>query len=148
MMRRSLSVPFIGILAVFFMVACFGFFSTEAQAKTKKPAQQAVDATSKACIDCHAKEHVAPKVSEQWAMSKHAKNGVGCMECHAADAKDADAYQHANGGPLVASKPTPKDCAQCHENEVKEYTQSKHAFPFWLYAPQDRSVFEPIIGTK
>lgn len=106
-----------------------------------------LDAQSQKCVDCHEKERIAPQVHDQYAESKHAQDGVGCLDCHSAKKTDFDAFTK-NGHPLVASHPTPKDCAQCHEKEVKEYTQSKHAYPFWLYASADRAVFEPIVGTK
>ncbi len=106
-----------------------------------------LDADSKKCVDCHEKERIAPKVHDQYAESEHAKNGVGCMDCHSAEKSDFDAFSK-DGHPIVASHPTPKDCASCHEKEVEEHTKSKHAYPFWLYAAADRAVFEPIVGTK
>jgi hypothetical protein len=106
-----------------------------------------IDAASQKCIDCHEKDAIAPKVHDQWADSEHAVNGVGCMDCHSAEEGDFDAFTK-NGHPIIASHPTPKDCATCHEKEVEEHTKSKHAYPFWLYAAADRAVFEPIVGTK
>ena len=106
-----------------------------------------IDPETQSCIDCHEAEHVGPKMIDQWASSAHAENGIGCMNCHAAEESDFDAYQH-EGGPLVALHPTPKDCATCHEKEVIEHKESKHAYLFWLYAPADRAIFEPIVGTK
>lgn len=106
-----------------------------------------LDAQSQKCVDCHEKENIAPKVHDSYAESKHAKNGIGCLDCHTADKGDFDAFTKGNH-PLVASHPTPKDCAQCHAQEVEEATKSKHAYPFWLYAAADRAVFEPIVGTK
>ena len=106
-----------------------------------------VPETSVGCVECHLKKNVAPKVIDQWAKSKHAKLGVGCAVCHRASPSDGDAFQ-CPGGPIVASHPTPKDCAICHPKEVKENTESKHVYPFWLYANADRAVFEPTIATK
>lgn len=105
-----------------------------------------VDADSAKCISCHQDMNVATKVHDQWAESAHAKNGVGCLDCHEAEQGDFDAINHY--GQFVGTHPTPKDCAKCHEEEVEQNTLSKHAYPFWLYAPADRAVFEPIIGTK
>jgi len=106
-----------------------------------------VPKSSEGCVKCHLEKGVAPKVIEQWAQSKHAKMGVGCAICHRASEGDGDAFQ-CPGGPLVGSHPTPKDCAMCHPKEVQEFTESKHAYPFWLYANADRAIWEPIIATK
>lgn len=129
---------------LFFIVVVVSFFSVTATAMTVKGVQ--VDADTAKCISCHEETHTAPKVSEQWADSAHARNGVGCLSCHSAEKDDFDALDHY--GQYVAKHPTPKDCALCHEKEVEEFTKSKHAYPFWLYASADRSVFEPIVGTK
>jgi hypothetical protein len=145
-MKKSWSITLLGMLAVILVYACANVNAKQAADASMTAVQ--IDAESQTCIDCHEKEHIAPKIHDQWSMSKHAENGIGCTACHAAEADDFDAYQHANGGPLVASHPTPKDCAQCHEKEVEEHTKSKHAYPFWLYAAADRAVFEPIVGTK
>ncbi|WP_298037583.1 multiheme c-type cytochrome [uncultured Desulfuromonas sp.] len=105
-----------------------------------------VDKDSKKCIACHEAAGMAPKMIEQWEKSKHAENGVGCLSCHGAEEGDFDAFAH--NGYTVGLYPTPKDCSACHAEEVTEHTKSKHAYPFWLYAPADRAIFEPIVGTK
>jgi hypothetical protein len=107
-----------------------------------------IDADSAKCITCHEDMGIAPKVHDQWAESAHAKNGVGCLSCHAAEEGDFDAFKCPNSDVVIGTQPTPKDCAQCHEKEVMEAQESKHSYPFWLYAPADRAVFEPIVGTK
>lgn len=142
MRKYSLSLPKVTlflIAMVMMLVASTGY------AVTYKDIT--LDAESQKCVDCHEKERIAPKVHDQYAESAHAQNGIGCLDCHSAEASDFDAYTK-KGHPVVASHPTPKDCATCHEQEVEEHTKSKHAYPFWLYAAADRAVFEPIVGTK
>jgi hypothetical protein len=107
-----------------------------------------VSDTSKPCLECHQRKGVAPKMIEQWKQSEHARKGIDCMQCHAAERQDFDAFTCPESTILVAQTPTPKDCAKCHKKEVTEFTESKHAFPFWLYANADRAVFEPIVGTR
>jgi len=75
------------------------------------------------CQACHQKG--SPGLYNQWASSKHAENGVGCIECHGAEEADADAFKH--GGALIATLVTPKDCGQCHEQESEETGGSYHA---------------------
>lgn len=106
------------------------------------------DATSKQCIDCHERKAVAPGVIEQWKLSKHMEQGIGCVECHKAQEGDWDAFTCPESNLLVARHPTPKDCQECHEDEVKEFAESKHAHQYWIYANADRAVFEPAVATK
>ena len=107
-----------------------------------------VDDDSAKCINCHQDRLVAPKIADQWAMSKHAKKGVGCLACHEAEKGDFDAVKCPNSDTYVASHPTPKDCSSCHPQQVEELTKSKHSYPFFVYANADRAIFEPTIATK
>lgn len=124
------------------LATTFGF----ANALTLQGVQ--LDAETVGCISCHEDTGTAPKIHDQWAESAHAKNGIGCMSCHTAEESDVDAFKCPNSDVIIGKKPTPKDCAQCHEQQVQEALESKHSYPFWLYAAADRAVFEPIIGTK
>jgi hypothetical protein len=78
---------------------------------------------SEKCLACHQKG--SPGLYNQWAASKHAANGVGCIECHQAEEADPDAFKHI--GVLIATLVTPKDCGQCHEQESEEIGSSYHA---------------------
>lgn len=82
-----------------------------------------VPADSKACVVCHTKQ--SPSLVGQWEDSKHAKNEVGCYDCHAAEEGEVDAFKH--NGKVIATIVSPKDCAQCHEKEEQENTASHHS---------------------
>ena len=58
------------------------------------PLNRAADlsAESRPCVACH--ESKTPGIVAQWRASKHAVQGVGCFECHNADAKDPGAFPH------------------------------------------------------
>ena len=77
----------------------------------------------KKCEACHAKNN--PALYLQWKASKHAKNDIGCLDCHGAKASDKDAFRHH--GATIATLVTPKDCGACHENEYKQVDRSYHA---------------------
>ncbi len=105
------------------------------------------------CIDCHKRKGVAPKTIEQWEMSLHAVKGVGCVECHIdpnipSEQASFDAFKCPESEVWIGRHPTPKDCARCHKKEVEEFTKSKHAYAFYLFANADRAVFEPPIATR
>jgi formate-dependent nitrite reductase cytochrome c552 subunit len=93
-------------------------------AKGTKPAPPAYSKETKACLGCHEKS-ATPVATQQWASSTHAKQGVGCFECHGAEKSDKDAYEHS--GFTIAVVVSPKDCGQCHEGETTEFLASHHA---------------------
>ena len=107
-----------------------------------------ITAETKKCVSCHEKKHIAPGVFDQWKLSKHAEQGIGCMECHEAQEGDWDAFLCPESDVLVARHPTPKDCAECHEQQVEEFANSKHAHQFWVMKNADRAVFEMPIATR
>jgi hypothetical protein len=75
------------------------------------------------CVSCHQKASAG--LTKQWEDSVHAKVGVNCMDCHQADAKDADAITHE--GYVIATVVSPKDCGRCHTTELAEHQGSVHA---------------------
>jgi hypothetical protein len=97
------------ILAMFAIAVCA--FATE------------VPKESAACVKCH--RITTSSLVSQWEESKHAANGVACLDCHAADPKDVDAFRH--NGATIATIVTPNDCSPCHSTEVDENTKSHHS---------------------
>lgn len=97
---------------------------------------------SAACVACHAQK--TPGVAAQWQASKHARAGIGCLECHAAEAGEPDAFQHE--GQLIATVVTPKDCADCHEGEAAESQASHHAKAAQFIGSLDNVMGEVIEG--
>ncbi|MBW2476163.1 MAG: hydroxylamine oxidoreductase [Deltaproteobacteria bacterium] len=75
------------------------------------------------CTSCHEKSN--PALYLQWKNSAHGKNDIGCLDCHEADAKDVDAFEH--NGATVATLVTPKDCAKCHAEIEEQVSNSYHA---------------------
>ncbi len=97
---------------------------------------------SAACIACHKKE--SPVIYEQWGSSKHYRANVGCFECHTANEKDADAFEHY--GQFIATIASPRDCARCHEKEVKEFNDSHHAKGGRILGSLDNTLAEVVEG--
>jgi uncharacterized membrane protein len=69
------------------------------------------------CLTCHKEK--SPGLYKQWYASEHARHGVTCMDCHQADGKDADAYEHEGG--TIATLVTPKDCGRCRWYLLEDY---------------------------
>jgi hydroxylamine dehydrogenase len=129
-----------------------GLPSLLARAAAPNPAQDqqamaallaATSTESRVCIGCH-KNSATPVVFQQWATSRHAKNGVGCYECHQADKADKDAFQH--NGMTISVLVTPKDCGQCHDQETKEFEASHHAEAGEILGSLDNFLGEVIEG--
>ncbi|WKZ69732.1 MAG: multiheme c-type cytochrome [Melioribacteraceae bacterium] len=107
-----------------------------------------ISGVNKRCVDCHTSKGVAVKAIEHWKQSVHAEQNISCIDCHTAQEGEFDAFYCPESDLLVAKHPTPKDCAECHETEVAEFTNSKHAHQFWLISNGDRAVFEFPMATK
>lgn len=77
------------------------------------------------CISCHEEKEIAPAIVGQWAQSAHARNSVGCYECHHAEENDADALEHYDA--TISIIVSPQDCSLCHPEEVAQFSASHHA---------------------
>jgi len=95
--------------------------------------QETGQSESKSCINCHLSK--SPGLIKQWQMSRHAAADVMCIDCHAAEKMDADAFEHH--GVFIATLVTPKDCGKCHADEFKEVDQSHHATAGLILESQD-----------
>ncbi|HEY5514026.1 MAG TPA: cytochrome C [Geomonas sp.] len=78
------------------------------------------------CAQCHgsAREKLTGRlIYEDYKDSVHARNSVGCQDCHGGGA------QHNGVGPIPFPKPGAEQCRVCHDKEllVTKYTGSKHA---------------------
>ena len=76
-------------------------------------------AATDACIDCHSK--ISPDQVKDWRISKHADNDVSCIECHGDKHKDGKDYKQA-------VLPDEKFCAECHQDQVDQFSKGKHNF--------------------
>jgi len=115
---------FIGALSLILFIALtiVGYVEVKASKYEVRPY---ISANNKKCIDCHIKKGIGEGQVNDWKQSRHAEKGIGCIECHKADAKDPDAYKHE--GFTIATIVSPKDCGKCHEDAAKEFQESHHA---------------------
>ncbi len=118
------------------VVMCLAAVSAEAEV--------AVPESSRGCVSCHVKEKVAATGIEEWRHSTHAKEGVGCFDCHEADPGDADGFVHY--GKRVATIVTPNDCAKCHEKESRQFQASHHANAGKILGSLDNFLGEVVEG--
>jgi len=114
----------VAVLSFFLLAALLLVAYRESQRKLVEQRRVAiVTADSRACVDCHKND--SPALVKEWEYSRHAKVGIGCVECHSANRNDIDAWKHE--GVYISALVTPLDCAECHEKEYKEFANSPHA---------------------
>ena len=103
---------------------------------------KAASAGGDTCAECHMKQ--SPALVMEWQRSRHAANGVGCLDCHGANKEDVDAWPHE--GATISTLVTPKDCAQCHDAEVTQFERSHHAQAGEILASLDNVLAEKAAG--
>ena len=136
-MIAILSIAFLGAV----LIAVWK--ETQRQMPNYKPAPVLSEST-KHCVSCHSEKGEGKVIYEQWADSKHAQVGVGCIECHGAEEGDIDGYEHH--GDFIATIVTPKDCGKCHEKEVTQFTNSHHADAGAILGSLDNVLAEVVEG--
>jgi len=137
----------LGWCAIAVLAVGTGFAGAQTKpAKTKKPAAGPaaveVPAASRACVTCHAQK--TPGIVAQWRGSGHAKQGVGCLECHGASASDPGAFSHE--GATIITVVTPNQCAACHGDIVAENQRSHHAAAASFIGSLDNVLGEVVEG--
>ena len=107
-----------------------------------------VSPETQSCLDCH--QHVSPGLVESWGKSLHASTTiaqslesgkliitalprnkqdfvVGCAECHTVNTENRnDVFEHEEH--KVHLIVTPKDCAVCHMEEARQFSEGKMAW--------------------
>lgn len=109
-----------------------------------RPEPVSIPHSSRSCVECH--RAVQPGVIDHWVNSTHAEKGVGCIECHKADRRDADAFEHY--GATIATIVTPRDCGACHQHEHQEFAASHHAKGGNILASLDNFLAETVEGSR
>ncbi|GAV21846.1 multiheme c-type cytochrome [Carboxydothermus pertinax] len=130
--RRMVAIVGLGtIVGVIMLLLSYRYVIGPKGVKASLPTLSAVTVVqgkNKSCLDCHEKK--TPGIVHQFFDSKHAGRGVQCLDCHkpveGQEKLTKEHYQVA-----IVAKPTPNNCAQCHEKEVKEFTASNHAARSW-----------------
>ena len=140
-MQKSFVHVLGGFIAMTVMSALL--YSCPAPSADPSPkAKPVVTGVNQGCVGCHTQN--SPALVMQWEDSAHARAGVGCYECHAAEEGDIDGWMH--NGQFVSALVTPKDCAKCHEREHDEFAASHHAKAGEILASLDNVLAEKVAG--
>lgn len=139
--RRMLTVLGIGtILIVALLFLAYHFVIGPKGLSTSLPTLSAATlGENKACVECHQKDN--PGIIQQYHDSKHSGRGVQCLDCHKPVTGQVTMAEDHYKVSIVAA-PTPKNCEQCHKDEVKEFEDSNHAAKSW-YSVEGAKNFTP-----
>ena len=80
------------------------------------------------CVICH--RVMTPGIVQQFSYSTMAAAGNTCRDCHEVEPTHPGAEAHQ--GTFRLSQPTPLMCQSCHETEVDQFYQSRHALPAYV----------------
>lgn len=111
------------IISLFFIIDGFRVFQS-------KQAEIQVPKDSEKCIECHTQGNIANGAIRDWKLSRHAREGVACADCHI---PATDVSKEIKDEPTkckdknVRRKVSAKQCATCHEEQYQQFAQSKHA---------------------
>jgi len=122
-------------------ISFFILFSTIVNGKTTP---DSFSRETKKCVSCH--KNTSSSIYQMWGNSKHYRAKVGCYECHKAEATDKDMFIHH--GKRIAVIVSPKDCASCHSQEVKEFAESHHAKGGDIIGSLDNILAEVVEGNR
>ena len=103
-----------------------------------------IPANSAKCVQCH--QTSTPGIIDHWKGSTHAAKGIGCVECHQANERDADGFMHY--GEMIATVVTPLDCSRCHKTESAEFASSHHSKAGNILASLDNRLAETVEGAR
>jgi len=70
------------------------------------------------CVTCHVK--VTLGIVSDCNLSAHGESDISCAECHGKEHKSAEDVANVR-------IPTPETCAECHEQQVDQFKEGKHA---------------------
>ena len=135
-------------LKLFFIVLfIIGIFAVESFAAEESfTTKSVVSEQTSRCIQCHISRN--KRIIENWETSIHAKNGVGCYECH--NSKPGDpATKPGHSGFNVSLIVTPARCGECHAEQYKSFASSTHVMAFdLLTASATQSIKHKIFKEK
>ncbi len=140
----------IGIFSILLLVILIIVAWVEMRITREVEPRIVIDKITQQCISCHESRGTAVKLIDEWRASVHAQQAVGCYDCHEAAEDDWDAYRCPESEFIIAKHPTTANCNECHEDEVAQFMNSKHAVSQIMMSLKgpDRNVFQPTIASK
>jgi len=140
----------IGLILVVVVLGLAVVTMTMGRAGTEPVEPVRVDAlanSNDSCVTCH--RNSSPGIVEQFSHSSMALADVGCRDCHEVASDYPGAVEHE--GAYVLAGPTPAMCQKCHQQQVAEFNQSRHAAPAYAaikgvseFTPEQVAMYQAI----
>lgn len=128
MVRKIPKTLIIGTIITVFALIIIFLFTNLPSGGVEQKAQQISYNSADRCAACH--KRVTPDIVEQFSKSTMARSGVRCTDCHVVDKSNPMGKEHQ--GFFITSTPTPRQCANCHPAETKQFDHSRHGAPAWI----------------
>jgi len=125
---RVLVISLVVVLVVLGLALIVWLLGRPAEVTGEREPVNALATSDDNCISCH--RSTTPGIIEQYGVSSMAAAKVTCRDCHEVAADYPGAKQHE--GISVLASPTPAKCERCHQQEVAQFNQSRHALPAWV----------------
>jgi hydroxylamine dehydrogenase len=116
-------VAVVVVLGLALVMMVIGSSRTGAQLEEVGP--DALATSKDECVVCH--RDTTPGIVTQFSRSTMAAADVTCRDCHEVEAGYAGSSTHE--GTSILAQPTTAKCQRCHQKEVAEYVESRHALP-------------------
>ena len=113
------------VIAVALIVSAFLVNRARPRVETDQPNAAFVRASGK-CAECHVRQQYS--VVHEYEMSRHAQNGISCLDCHQPAAGQQKQDHH---GFTISTHLTAGNCRSCHDSIYQEYLRSRHAAVSW-----------------
>lgn len=128
--RRISSVLVVGIVGLLVVLGLIVVIRLTSQRAAPNPTERpdALATSNDRCVECH--RRASPGIVQQYGHSTMAAAKVSCTNCHEVAANYPGSVQHE--GTYVLSTPTTAMCEKCHQTEVAQYNQSRHAITAWV----------------
>jgi len=114
------------VIAFALILAAFLINRARPKVETEQPSSAMVRATGK-CAECHLRTQYS--VVHEYEMSKHARKGVSCLDCHQAATGQEKKDHH--GFVISKARLTAGNCRSCHEQIYQQFLRSRHAATAW-----------------
>jgi hypothetical protein len=120
------------------LLGAFGLFAV-ILIPSPSGAASARSEAAKACVACH--EKLTPGVVADWRLSRHSEMDVSCADCHGVDHNSATDVAKVH-------IPTPDTCAECHEKQVTQFKNGKHALAWAAMKAMPTIHWQPMAMTE
>ena len=121
---RVLIIGLVGVIIVLGLILLVEAVG-EDQTTEQEKRVNALASSDNDCVTCH--KRTTPGIVEQYGVSTMAAAEVSCEDCHEVNEDYPGATEHE--GTFVLASPTTAKCETCHQQEVRQFNQSRHGIP-------------------